>query len=42
MLQETEVLNEETASDVEELAKDDFEKLFGDKPLTITDSEVKD
>lgn len=30
------------ASPVEELTKDDFEKVFGDIPLTITDSEVKD
>jgi hypothetical protein len=29
-------------SAVEELTKDNFETLFGDTPLTITDSEVKD
>ncbi|MEU4335661.1 hypothetical protein AB0F59_13620 [Micromonospora lupini] len=42
MLQETEIGPVETASDVDELAAEDFEKLFGDKPLTITDSEVVD
>ncbi|GAB7180200.1 hypothetical protein ATKI12_0031 [Kitasatospora sp. Ki12] len=29
-------------SDTEELTKDDFEALFADTPLVITDSEVKD
>jgi hypothetical protein len=31
----------ELASDVEELTADDFETLFADTPLIITDSEVK-
>jgi hypothetical protein len=30
------------ASNVDELTKDNFEILFGDTPLTIADSEVKD
>ncbi|GAA2481732.1 hypothetical protein [Winogradskya humida] len=42
MQQEQQVITEEKASEVEELEKDNFEKLFGDKPLTIVDSEVKD
>lgn len=29
-------------STAEELTKDDFESLFGDLPLVITDSEVVD
>lgn len=33
---------QELASTVEELTKDDFEALFSDTPLVITDSEVKD
>lgn len=31
----------ETASDVEEIAGEDFETLFADTPMIITDSEVK-
>jgi len=38
---EQKVTEVEEISEVEELSKDDFERLFGDKPLEITDSEVK-
>lgn len=31
----------ETTSDVEELTGEDFEALFTDSPLIITDSEVR-
>ncbi len=31
----------ETTSDVEELTGEDFEGLFDDSPLIITDSEVR-
>jgi len=39
-LQETQTVA--AASATEELSKDNFEALFGDTPLVITDSEVKD
>jgi len=29
-------------SEAEELSQDAFDRLFGDKPLVITDSEVRD
>ncbi|PBC84324.1 hypothetical protein SAMN05428945_1067 [Streptomyces sp. 2224.1] len=32
----------DTASDVAELSGEDFEGLFADAPLVITDSEVRD
>lgn len=32
---------QETVSATEEITAGDFETLFGDTPLTITDSEVK-
>jgi hypothetical protein len=32
----------ETVSEVEELTGEDFENLFADGPLIITDSEVRD
>jgi hypothetical protein len=31
----------ETTSEVEEIAGEDFEVLFGETPLIITDSEVR-
>jgi hypothetical protein len=34
--------SQELESEVVELTKDDFEALFAETPLIITDSEVKD